>query len=60
MLQAGYRGDSVIRIYYLARAALGVGLAAAVAIGLPVFTDRLPPIGLFSPGLRFFETPLCR
>src|SRR3954463_1030342 len=51
MLQAGYRGDSVIRNYYLARAVLGVGLAAAVAFGLPMITDKLPPLGLFGASM---------
>jgi tight adherence protein C len=51
MHQAGYRGDSAIRVYYLVRAVLGVGLAALAAFGLPLLTDRLPPIGLFGASM---------
>ena len=51
MHQAGYRGDSAIRVYYLLRAVLGVGLAALVAFGLPLLTDRLPPAGLFGASM---------
>lgn len=51
MQQAGWRGDSVIRVYYLTRALLGVGLAAVAAFGLPFLTDRLPPAGLFGAAM---------
>jgi tight adherence protein C len=51
MQQAGCRGDSVIRIYYLTRALLGVGLAAVAAFGLPLLTDRLPPVGVFGAAM---------
>jgi tight adherence protein C len=51
MQRAGYRGDSAIRVYYSARAVLGLGLAASVSLGLPLLTDRSTPLVLFGASM---------
>ena len=59
MQQAGWRGNSVIRVYYLTRALLGVGLAAVAAFGLPFLTDRLPPAACSAPPWRHVPWAFC-
>ena len=51
MLQAGYRGE-LSDPHLLSRTSRPRGrLGGRGAIGLPVLTDRLPPIGLFGAGM---------
>jgi tight adherence protein C len=46
LAQAGYRGGAAVGMYYLARASLGFGAGAIVALALPAFASRIDPIGI--------------
>jgi len=46
LARAGYRSGAAVGLYYLARAALGFGAGATLALALPVFATRIDPIGI--------------
>ncbi len=46
LAQAGYRGGGAVGMYHLARAALGFGAGASVALALPVLASRIDPLGI--------------
>jgi len=50
--RAGYRSGAAVALYYLARAALGFGAGATLALALPALASRIDPIGIviFSAG----------
>ena len=46
MARAGYRNPGAIRVYYLLRAALGLGAALAAAVALPLLRPDAAPIAI--------------
>ena len=46
LARAGYRNGAAVGIYHLARAALGFGAGAIVALALPALASRVDPIGI--------------
>jgi len=62
MIQAGFYNTRVVRIYYLARILLAVGLAALVAVMVPVFAPKTAIQSLvilsFAAGMMGYFSPV--